>query len=224
MLMQPKGWNDFQHYKDRNPPWIKLHKSLLDNFEFQSLPVASKALAPMLWLIASCEVNGVFDAADRKLSFRLRMTERELKEALKPLISNGFFILYQDDGMVLADSKQPAIPETETETDKSKRQRTEIEAPDGVSSEVWESFVAQRKASRSAITQGVINSIGKEALKAGWTLENALAECAARGWRGFKASWVADKPAVNAGGRNREVMSGLTRGLVGGTNNVKLLG
>jgi hypothetical protein len=25
---------------------------------------------------------------------------------------------------------------------------------------------------------------------AGWTLENALAECCTRGWTGFKAEWV----------------------------------
>jgi hypothetical protein len=53
MLIVPNNWAELQHYKDRSPPWIKLHKKLLDNFEFQSLPVASRALAPMLWLLAS---------------------------------------------------------------------------------------------------------------------------------------------------------------------------
>jgi hypothetical protein len=63
-------------------------------------------------------------------------------------------------------------------------------APEGVSVDVWYSFVEQRKKSRAVITETVINSIQKEANKAGWTLEMALAECAARGWRGFKAEWV----------------------------------
>jgi len=63
-------------------------------------------------------------------------------------------------------------------------------APEGVSVDVWYSFVQQRKKSRAVITETVINSIQKEANKAGWTLEMALAECAARGWRGFKAEWV----------------------------------
>ena len=27
-----KNWGEFQHYKKRNPPWIKLHKKLLDDF------------------------------------------------------------------------------------------------------------------------------------------------------------------------------------------------
>ena len=48
-----KSWDRFQHYRDRNPPWVKLHKQFLDDFDFHSLPVASRALAPMLWLLAS---------------------------------------------------------------------------------------------------------------------------------------------------------------------------
>lgn len=100
-----------------------------------------------------------------------------------------------------------------------------IQAPDGVSSGVWDSFVAQRKASRAVITETVIKSIQREATKAGWTLEQALAECAARGWRGFKADWVTEKHTnlTKTGQMNQSVMSGLTRGLLGGGNNVKFI-
>ena len=96
-------------------------------------------------------------------------------------------------------------------------------APDGVSQEVWESFLQQRKASRAVVTPTVVKKIAQEAQKAGWTLENALAECVARGWRGFKADWVAEKQAKNVGERNRDLMQGLTRGLIGGGKNVQLL-
>jgi hypothetical protein len=108
----PKNWRDFQHYKDRNPPWIRLHKSLLDNYEFQCLPVASRALAPMLWLLASDSVDGVIDATAAKLAFRLRMSESDVRDALKPLIDNGFFAIASG---VLAECPQVAVPETETE-------------------------------------------------------------------------------------------------------------
>ena len=96
-------------------------------------------------------------------------------------------------------------------------------APEGVSPEVWDSFLQQRKASRAVVTPTVVKKIAQEAQKAGWTLENALAECAARGWRGFKADWVAEKQQKNVGERNRDTMQGLTRGLIGGGNNVQLL-
>jgi hypothetical protein len=125
MIIAPRNWSDFQHYKDRAPPWIKLHKTLLDNFEYQSLPVASRALAPMLWLLASDHERGEIDAAPKKLSFRLRMTEREVTDALKPLIDNKFFDVVQGDSDALADRKQGAMPETEAE---KRRKETEEKA------------------------------------------------------------------------------------------------
>jgi hypothetical protein len=109
-----KGWANFQHYKDRAPPWIKLHKTLLDNFEYQSLPLASRALAPMLWLLASEQIDGSIDADPRKLAFRLRTSVDEVVAGLNPLIESGFFV---GDSIMLASCKQGAMPETETETE-----------------------------------------------------------------------------------------------------------
>jgi len=86
------------------------------------------------------------------------------------------------------------VPLTETETEtKTKTETKTVHAPEGVSPEVWDSFVKQRKVARAVITETVIKTIRFEAEKAGWTLERALAECAARGWRGFKADWVLEK-------------------------------
>jgi hypothetical protein len=114
MKITPKNWDKFQHYKTRNPPWIKLHKELLDDFDWWRLPVASRALAPCIWMYASCFENGIIDADYEKLAFRFRMTTKEVESALKPLIDNGYFIV---DSVVLAGCKQVAIAETETETE-----------------------------------------------------------------------------------------------------------
>ena len=99
--------------------------------------------------------------------------------------------------------------------------------PEGVSQSVWQDFVSHRKANKASITQTAITRIANEAEKAGWTLEQALSECVARGWKGFKADWVADKQTSNgltkSGQRNATVLHGLTRGLLGGQSNVKLL-
>ena len=112
--MKPKNWSHFQHYKDRCPPWIKLHKELLNDRAFMTLPTASKALAPLLWLLASESKDGTFDASIDELTFRLRMPESDIKTGLKHLIDKGFFV---DDSEVLAECYQDAIPETETETE-----------------------------------------------------------------------------------------------------------
>jgi hypothetical protein len=122
MRLIPKGWRDFQHYTNRNPPWIRLHRKLLDDRDFHSLPLASRALAPMLWLLASESLDGSIDGDVAELAFRLRQTEKEIDAALKPLISKGFFIPQQDASSVLASCAEKAPrdrgdTETDTETE-----------------------------------------------------------------------------------------------------------
>jgi hypothetical protein len=36
-FLQVKNWRSFQHYGKRNPPWIKLHRALLDDYAFCAL-------------------------------------------------------------------------------------------------------------------------------------------------------------------------------------------
>lgn len=126
MRLIPNNWEKFQHYKDRCPPWIKFHRDLLNDRAFMLLPTASKALAPLLWLLASESKSpqGDFDASTEELEFRLRMTPKEIESGLKALISKGFFVPADN---VLADRKQPAIPEGETETEGETKKETEGE-------------------------------------------------------------------------------------------------
>lgn len=126
MKLLAKNWATFQHYKHRSPPWIRLHRSLLDDYDFHRLPVASKALAPCLWLLASEEKDGVIEASTEEVAFRLRMTEKDLIAALKPLIDKGFFV---DASNSLADCKQDATTETETEKRQRQRQSRAIALP-----------------------------------------------------------------------------------------------
>jgi len=46
-----RNWEQFQHYKDRNPPWIKLHFALLASEDWVTLDDASKLLAVVCMLI-----------------------------------------------------------------------------------------------------------------------------------------------------------------------------
>ena len=121
MLLRPKSWDKFQHYKDRCPPWIKLHRDLLTDREFMRLPIASKAIAPLMWLLASESKDGTFDGSIDELQFRLHITKKEYEDGIKPLIDKGFFIV---DSSLLASSKQHAIPETETEGESEKETKS----------------------------------------------------------------------------------------------------
>jgi hypothetical protein len=87
------------------------------------LPIASKAIAPMLWLLASESKDGVFDGSLDELVFRLHITEKEYQSGVKPLIDNNFFTVVSE---VLAERLQDAIPETEREreTEKKKEKKT----------------------------------------------------------------------------------------------------
>lgn len=51
--LEVKNWDKFQHYKDRSPPWIKVHRELLDDYEFTRLQDASKLHLILIWVLAS---------------------------------------------------------------------------------------------------------------------------------------------------------------------------
>lgn len=158
-----KNWGQFQHYKDRSPPWIRLHRALLDNRDFQRLPVASRALAPMLWLLASESLDGSINADPDELAFRLRQPESEIIEALKPLIDKGFFsYMGEVASEPLAPRSQVAVPETETETEKRQKgvrkrppsfDAASIDLPEWLDGELWREWVAERKAKGKPITE-----------------------------------------------------------------------
>jgi len=112
MLLIPKNWAVFQHYKNRLPPWIKLHRELLNDRVYMSLPLASKAIAPLMWLLASESKNGSFDGSIDELMFRLHISEKDYHHGVGPLIDKGFFLVASK---TLADSKQVATPERERE-------------------------------------------------------------------------------------------------------------
>jgi hypothetical protein len=120
MILTPKNWKSFQHYKERTPSWIKLHKGLMTDFEFVRLPVASRALAPMLWLLASEYEGGSIDASLEKIAFRMHMSVSDLRDALSPLIDAGFF----DASEVLSPPLAERLPREE---DIGKRTREETE-------------------------------------------------------------------------------------------------
>lgn len=109
-----KKWADFQHYKNRCPPWIKLQKSILDDFDFACLPIASKALAPLLWLLASESMDGSVRIDPEWLAFRLRFTVADIQAGLTPLIDKGFLVIASG---VLAPCLHDACLEGEAEAE-----------------------------------------------------------------------------------------------------------
>lgn len=192
MLLQPKNWAVFQHYKDRCPPWIKLHRDLLNDRVFMCLPLASKALAPLLWLLASESKDGVFDGSLDELVFRLHITPKDYQDGVKPLIDKGFFVVASG---VLADCYQDAIPEREGETEtetktERKKNATSVACPPDVGLQEWQDWLSLRKSKKAPVTETVLKSARKEAEKAGITLNAFLTIWCARGSQGLQADWL----------------------------------
>ena len=133
MKLLPKNWEKFQHYKHRSPPWIKLHRDILDDFDWWSLPIASRAIAPCLWLLASCEEDGEFDASPEKLAFRFRMTEKDIQLAIKPLIDKGYFICASD---VLAPCYQDAMSEKSKSREEKEKEKEKEDSFD----DFWKAY------------------------------------------------------------------------------------
>jgi hypothetical protein len=52
-------WDEFQHYRDRNPLWIKVYAKLLHNPQWLDLSCASRALLLVIWLLYSQESGQV---------------------------------------------------------------------------------------------------------------------------------------------------------------------
>ena len=190
--MKIKNWSKFQHFKDRKPPWIKLYRDILDDMNWHQLdPLASKVLV-MCWLIASEDDGQIPDA--KTLAFRLRMSEKQISDCLIKLSH----WLEQGDITPISERYQDDAPETETEREtktETKKKTAVADPPEGVSQSVWEDFVQLRKVKKAPITPSALSGIMREAAKSRWTLEQALTECCARGWVGFKAEWVQGAPS-----------------------------
>jgi uncharacterized protein YdaU (DUF1376 family) len=115
------------------------------------------------------------------------------------------------------------LPITQDTEHKTQKKAPVVATPVGVSDSVWQEFIAHRKSKKARVTKLVIDGISEQARIAGWSLEDALKETIVRNWQSFKADWVKDENLSKTGQMNQRVISGLTRGLIGG-GNVKLLG
>ena len=120
-----KDWHKYQHYTNRRPPWIKLHRTILDDCDFITAPVASRALAPLVWLLASESVDGTIPSDHEKLSMRLRLPVKEINDGIKGLLAIGYLECLQGASIVLAERKQETRAETEREGEKETEKETE---------------------------------------------------------------------------------------------------
>jgi hypothetical protein len=127
-----RNWREFQHFKDRRPPWIKVHHSLLDKRVWHELDGNDAKLLIMLWLIASedDQLRGRLPSTG-DLAFRLRMPEPEVEQLL---IRLSYWLGRDDDDTISSQYHDDITPkrrvrrrDTASEVQRRDREETETE-------------------------------------------------------------------------------------------------
>ena len=94
------NWEKTQHYKHRNPPWIRLYTEITEEFDkdgnekkFHSMPDDAKLTFLMLLCLSSKFVNNIPYKSDNWLKDRLGI----ISINLQPLVINGYIEIASKD-------------------------------------------------------------------------------------------------------------------------------
>lgn len=116
-----KNWTEYQHYKDRTAPWIKLYRDMLDSPMWVMSSDASKLLAVCLMMLALRNDNKI----PANPEYVKRFGHLEFTPDFSELIKHGFVDFIDENGECL----QPASivlatcpPEREGEQSRTERE------------------------------------------------------------------------------------------------------
>jgi hypothetical protein len=84
------NWQKYQQYKDRDPKWIKLHRLLLEDYEFNKLTEKQQIHLIKIWLLAA--------RMDNEIPFDEKWIRRRIGAEsvidLKTLVEAGYLAVY----------------------------------------------------------------------------------------------------------------------------------
>jgi len=126
------NWETLQHYKDRNPPWIKLHNTLLDDYSFSLLNDQQRYHLLAIMMLASRTENKFPDDAD----WLKAKISASTKVSILPLIESGFLQYVEDNqhvtespevvGQVASKSLANRLPRDRGETEERESRAEQI--------------------------------------------------------------------------------------------------
>ena len=102
--LQVVNWEKYQHYKHRDPLWVKLYHRLLDDYDYTQLSIQDRCLLLQMYMLAAKFSNMVpkdVQWIKNKLSWTGKMN-------FTTLIDKGFLRCYQDDSKLLCNVYQSA--------------------------------------------------------------------------------------------------------------------
>jgi len=156
MTHRVKNWREFQHYKNRRPAWIKVHRGLLDKRKFGALPDSAAKFLIYFWLVAAESGEDGELPPVEDLAYRLRTTEQKITKYLGEL-EDFIECCYQPASKPLATCYQPASPETEAERETERETEPRAQARPSSIDDEFDRFWANYP-----------RKVGKKAARAKW--------------------------------------------------------
>jgi len=115
-----KQWEVHQHYKDRSPPWIKLHRDLLTSQTWVMLDDDKKALAVACMLLAAGTDNKIpCDPA-----YIQRVAYLKITPELQPLLDCDFIEIIEEKTPVLARASKVIAIGTKRSSEESREEES----------------------------------------------------------------------------------------------------
>ena len=99
MRVKVKKWDHFQHYKNRNPPWVKLHNDMLTSETWALASDKDRLLMVVALMVGSRGTNSGVLASEEYVK---RIAYLQKAPDFKPLLKLGFFVEVDEDDNVLA--------------------------------------------------------------------------------------------------------------------------
>lgn len=112
------GWEKFQHYKDRAPPWIKLHRTLLQSQTWVELDDASRVLAVACMLLAADTGNRI----PASKAYLRRVAYLNGEPDWTPLLRAQFIEIIDEAGNTLADASKTLAVDTKCSSEERREE------------------------------------------------------------------------------------------------------
>lgn len=119
------NWDEFQHYKDRQPKWIKLHLSLMGSDAWLDLSPSDRCLLIGIWMCIGRYGNGAVRGDERWLKSQLNLKKGSLQR-----LNDAGFIRIRASKPVPKPHK-PASAEKEGSNEPKEGERRDSAAPNG---------------------------------------------------------------------------------------------
>lgn len=171
-FLSVKDWERFQHYKDRDPPWVKLYRDLLTSESWvlgtdlsRVVQVASTMLAPRY----NNKIPYRFDLLERVMS--LDCSEAAFKKAVDHLVDMNFLEIEQVTSEIKVVEQSASNPlatctsETEQRRAEKRQSREEARAlalaTPGLDKAIFEKWEGYRSGMRKPLTVHSLEATAK---------------------------------------------------------------